>query len=199
MKPSYDELLAGNTRWRHDLDGVTYLLSFHGYRADDPQAVHPEGIWCYYLLIPEQMFAHRWDDFAVTRKESGFEQPGPGWDHDWFDSEITWSSSEPQWCRGTERLWDSAKIGCDYAHLWHSEQGYPDTYESVMLDAQSTVKKFLEANPDRQLKSGYSYRWGVPEEFWVAHNGRLLHEDDKPDPKWGRWQRAHRFIEEPSA
>lgn len=69
------------------------------------------------------------------------------------------------------------------------ERGYPDTYESVRADAVRTVEGFLKAHPDRRLKSGYSNRWGTPDQFYTAINGALLHvEDDIPD-EWVKWQR----------
>lgn len=174
--PTHEELLQGATQWRKTHMGVAFLMMHHGYRAPEPDSRsyldregHP-GIWCYYLLIPEQMYPHRWEDFRVTRGEYG-----PAFDSDMFDSEITFQSSEPYWCRRTERMWDAAKVGCDYAHLWHRERGYPDTYESVQRDAKRTVELFLDRNPDRHLRCEYSGVWGPPDQFYTARNGRTVH------------------------
>lgn len=192
MTPSYEELLHGSTRWRLEHKGVSYLLNHHGYRNGGEFSFsepHP-GTWCFYLLLPEQMYPHRWADFAVTRKENGYECHGPAWDHDWFHSGITWSSSEPYWCRKTERLWDGAKVGCDYNHLWDGEAGYPDTFESVKRDAQRAVDALLTAHPDRRLKSGYSHRWGEPDDFYTAINGALVHKEDEIPDSYDKWQPA---------
>jgi hypothetical protein len=186
--PTYDELLLGATTWRGEHEGVSYTLSHHGYRrgGEYPMEPHP-GIWCYYLIIPEQMYPHRWRDFACTRNERGFVDHGPAFTHEMFDTEITWSSSEPYWDRKTARMWDGAKVGCDYAHLWHHERGYPDTYQSVRHDAERTVAAFLEANPDRLFRCEYSGKWGEAEEFYTAVNGRRIHRSCEIDPGWVGW------------
>lgn len=191
--PSLQELLKGSTQWRGEHKGVSYLLSHHGYRNGDEYAgaEYNPGTWCYYIIVPEQMFPHRWADFAVTRKAAGYEQFGPAFDHDMFDSEITWQSSEPYYDRKTERMWDAAKVGCDYAHLWHRERGYPDTFGSVTMDAERTVEKFLAANPDRLLRCDYSGKWGQEADFYTAVNGRRVHlsQEANIDDGWIGWKR----------
>ncbi len=189
--PRYEELLKGATTWRDSHKGVTFTLLHHGYcRGDDYEgARHNPGTWCYYLIIPEQMYPHRWPDFACVRSESGYEHPGPAWESVEFDSEITWSSSEPYYDRKEKRQYDASKVGCDYAHLWHMERGYPDTYESVRGDAMRTVESFLRAHPDRRLSSDYSHRWGTPDQFYTAVNGRLVHVDDEIPDEWDGWKR----------
>ncbi|UIY28742.1 hypothetical protein LZK73_18625 [Neorhizobium galegae] len=169
--------------------GVSYSLSHHGHRTGDEYAgAEPtSGTWCYYLLIPEQMYPHRWADFACVRGPSGYENPGAAFDHDFFDSEITWSSNEPYFCRKAMRMFDLSKVGCDYAHLWHHERGFPDTYNSVKLDAERTVEKFLAAHPDRNLRSAYSGLWAPADEFYTAINGSLVHHSDQIPTDWPMW------------
>ena len=189
--PTYAELLKGATTWKESHRGISFLLSHHGYRdgTEYPGAKAAPGTWCYYLLIPEQMLPHRWQDFACTRNDRGFEEPGPAWNAVEFDSEVTWSSSEPYFDRKLKRVFDAAKVGCDYAHLWHMERGYPDTYRSVRLDAIATVESFIKTAPDRLLCSGYSGRWDRADRFYAAVNGALVHDDDEIDPEWTGWQR----------
>lgn len=189
MTPTLEELLQGATTWKGNHKGVSYSLSHHGHRTGneyDGAEPHP-GTWCYYLLIPEQMYPHRWHDFACVRSVNGFEEPGPAFLHDFFDSEITWSSNEPYYCRKANRHFGLSKVGCDYAHLWHRERGYPDTYESVRQDAVRTVEKFLAANPDHHVRSDYSGVWGPSEEFYTAINGRLVHKTDAIPADWPLW------------
>jgi hypothetical protein len=199
MRPSYKELLSGATRWSCEHMGVGYLLSFHGCRdgsafaGDEGHA----GTWCYYLMIPEQMYPHRWQDFAAKRNERGYCEHGPAFEHEMFDSEITWASSEPYWDRKTKREWDAAKVGCDYAHLWHAERGYPDTYSSVKADAERTVEMFLERNPDRLLRCEYSGIWGTADDFYTAVNGRRVHRSkaDEFDDGWAAWRPAPESVD----
>lgn len=190
--PTYKEFLEGSTTWRKEHKGVTYILSHHGYREGDeyPGAEQYPGAWCYYLLIPEQMFPHRWDDFKCTRSSHGFEEPGKAFNHGLFDSEITWSSSEPYLDRKEERMYDASKVGCGYNHLWHAECGYPDTYSSVNQDAILTIDRFLEANPDRLLRSSWSGKWGMPDQMYTANNGKTGHIDDDIPDNFEGWKRA---------
>jgi hypothetical protein len=189
--PTYEEMLKGTTTWKGSHHGIGYLLSHHGHRRGDEyeHAAPYPGTWCYYLLIPEQMLPHRWQDFACIRSDSGFEQAGPAWDNVNFNSGITWSSSEPYWDRKTARQWDASKVGCDYAHLWHCERGYLDTFSSVEFDAKRTVESFIEAAPDRLVRSQYSGVWASPAEFYTARNGSLVHQSDAIDPQWSGWLR----------
>lgn len=189
MTPTLEELLEGGTNWRKDHMGVSYLLSHHGYSAGGkyPYDDYRPGTWCYYLIVPEQMYPHRWSDFACVRDEGGWQKHGPAFEHEMFDSEITWSSSEPYWDRKTGRQWDASKVGCDYAHLWHAERGYPDTYQSVQRDAQRTIEVFLRAHPDRRLRCGYSGQWGEEGEFYTAVNGSLIHKSCEIDAEWKGW------------
>jgi hypothetical protein len=189
MTPTLEELLKGATTWRGSHKGISFSLSHHGHRNGSEYigAEPAPGTWCYYLLIPEQMYPHRWPDFACVREESGYERHGPSFYHEFFDSEITWSSSEPYFCRKTNRVWDLSKVGCDYAHSWHMERGYPDTYRSVMSDAERTVDKFLAANPDRNLRSDYSGLWAPSSDFYTAINGRLVHRSDNIPDDWAAW------------
>jgi hypothetical protein len=192
MTPTYDQMLLGATTWKFRHLGIPVAMTHHGHRTGDEYdgaSSHP-GIWCYYLIISEQMFPYRWQDFACIRNDSGFELPGPAWDHDWFDTEITWSSSEPYFDRKKGRLFDASKVGCDYAHLYHAERWYPDTYDSVKRDAELTARKFIDANPDRRVQSDWSGKWGTPDQFYTAINGRLVHVDDEIDGELGLWAPA---------
>lgn len=79
-------------------------------------------------------------------------------------------------------------MGCDYAHLRHIENNYPDTFSSVNQDAIRTVEKFLKEHPDHYLKSGWSGVWGKPEEFYTAINGSLVHREDKLPEDSENWK-----------
>lgn len=193
MTPTYEEMLTGSTNWRFTHKGLSYSLNHHGYRKGGEAEVwddsHP-GTWCYYLLVPEQMYPHRWPDFAVTRKESGYCDFGPAFTHDMFDTEITWQSSEPYFDRKTGRVWDGAKVGCDYNHSWHRDMGYPDTFESVKRDATNTVDKFLSANPDFMLRCAWSGQWDEASKFYKANNGSMVHVSLETELGNRLWHRA---------
>lgn len=192
--PTYAEMLKGATTWRETHKNITFTLSHHGYldgtEYDGARPGPGTGTWCYYLIIPEQMFPHRWADFAARLSDNGFFHHGPAWDAVSFDSEITWASSEPYFDRKVMKQFDAAKVGCDYAHLWHAERGYPDTFNSVRGDAIRTVESFLSAHSDGLARSDYSGLWGTKDEVYTAINGRTVHrKDDLPDG-WESWREA---------
>ena len=191
MTPTYEELLQGSTRWYFSHKGVRFMLSHHAHRTgEEYEGASPTpGIWCYYLLIEQSMFPKRWEDFGCQmNEETGSYSLGPAWKHEWFDSEITYQSSEPYFSLDEKSMSDVAKVGCDYGHSWHDEMGYPDTMRSVKDDATMTVDKFIEANPDRSFKSGWSNKWGQKEEFYTAINGALVHKDDVIPEEYKKWK-----------
>ncbi|PCI04604.1 MAG: hypothetical protein COB78_09945 [Hyphomicrobiales bacterium] len=205
MTPTFEEMLEGATTWRKTHMGVGYVLSHHGHRtgAEYEGAEYHPGTWCYYLLIPEQMYPHRWDEFKCVRHESGFNAyPKALSDHDLFDTEVTFAESLPYWSRDENRQFDLSKVGCDYGHSWHHDQGYPDTFRSVNMDAQRTVEKLLKTHPDFMIKSGYSNVWGDRSEFYEAVNGKMIHKSkDKLDKAWlsKGWEPAVTSDDSPSA
>jgi hypothetical protein len=194
MTPTLNELLQGNTTWKFEEQGVTINLSFHGYRnnSDDPYMNHP-GIWCYYIIIPEQMYPHRWNEFEPILLEYGYQHNTASFNHDQFDTEITFTSKESYFDRITNKTYSSVKVGCDYNHLWHSEQGYRDSFESVKRDAILTVTKFLKDNPDYNVRCKYSGVWDSKENFYLAFNGNYYHnsiENEIPEG-WVGYKRAN--------
>jgi hypothetical protein len=189
MTPSYEELLEGATTWRKSHNDVTYILSHHGHRISETGSYweqHP-GTWCYYLLIPEQMYPHRWADFACVRGDHGFESNGPAFDGITFSGGITFSESQPYFDRKAARMFDLSKVGCDYNHSWQHDAGFPDTYKSVDADATRTVEEFLEKNPDRHFRCGYSGLWDAPDRFYESVGGWRVHVDANVSANMTNW------------
>ncbi len=176
MKATYEELLSGNTQWTVRKDGASVLISYHGYRESSDEFLNHPGIWCYYLMIPQQMYSHRWYDFRPILSQYGYDFNSNGFSHDIFDSEITWASLERYIHHGTE--YELTKVGCDYNHLYHSERGFVDTFESVKRDALLTLDKFIKQNPDYKVRSYWSGKWDNQDKFYLAQNGTMIHVDD---------------------
>ena len=172
---------------------MTYILSHHGHRTGNEYegCEFNPGTWCYYIMVPEPMYSHRWDDFKVVLNENGFgNYPDAFTDGELFDTEVTFAENLPYFDRKDKTTYGLSKVGCDYAHLRHREMGYLDTFTSVNSDAQRTVEKFLKAHPDFRVKSGYSNMWGDKEEFYEAKNGCMVHKTkDKLEAGWlaGMW------------
>ncbi|MEM6668589.1 MAG: hypothetical protein AAF661_05165 [Pseudomonadota bacterium] len=188
MKPTYEEMLLGSTRWRGKAAKIDYETCFHGYREPGPEHDGHPGIWTYYLIVPQQMYPHRWGEFKCVRKDNGFQQNGPAFDAIEFYGGITWASSEPYWDRKTKRQWDASKVGCDYCHLWDSERGYPHDYGWVRRDAENACRAFAKAHPDMNLRCDWSGVWGQSEEFYTARNGRLVHRDAVIPDEYDGWR-----------
>lgn len=195
MTPTYEEMLKGNTQWNFMHKGVDYLLSHHGYIKDDKNPYdkfsnHP-GIWCYYLLIPENMFSHRWQEFVDSVIKGNFSD-GP-FTHDMFDTEITYNRIVTETHYSTNQPIQHAKVGCDYNHLWHSERGYPDRFETVKIYAIKTVDKFLSVNTDYRVRCRYSGIWDIAENFYESKAGMVHISKEKEIPEeWIGWKRIEK-------
>jgi len=186
-KPTYEELLGGSTVWSKVHRGITYNLSFHGFRAQADDTLFGEGhkcTWCYYIFVPEQMFPHRWGDFQVD-VEGGYPDC---FDDYGFYGGVTWASNEPFYDRKTGKTWGVSKVGCDYNHSWDRDMGYPDTYWSVNEDAKRTVEVFLERNPDGYKKCRWSGVWDKAENFYECVGGWLVHRDSEVPDNYDKWK-----------
>ncbi len=112
--PTYEQLLEDSTIWKKRHKGIEMILYHHGYI--DPKHLDADhinlytGTYCYYLLIREQMFPHRWQNLACKRSKNGFVEHGSGWNDVEFHNGITWSSSQPYWCRETQKYWDASGL-----------------------------------------------------------------------------------------
>lgn len=179
--PSYEEMLTGVTHWKLKHELVPIKIVFHDYRNEPGSGyygmeVHP-GTWNYYLMIPEPMYLHRWEDFKITYDKSPFGDLSGAFDDDMFRMGISDYGSEPYFCRHENRWFDLTRVGCDYNHAGNLERGLPDTLESVIRDAKETAAYFIQAHPDNRIRSEYSGRWGERSEM-VVENGYYKRLDE---------------------
>lgn len=173
MIPDYKQMLKGATRWVERYKGITIELSFHGYDPD--HNVH--GIWCYYLLLDEQMFSPEdWAKLLCDRKENGY--------YDYmnfpdvsFHGGITFYNVDTYWDRNQNKEFRMIKAGCDYNHLWDSENGYQDNFESVMFDAKYSVSKLLEQFPVHKIRCSWSGIWSYPDEVYETVKGNFARKE----------------------
>ena len=191
MKPTYDEALNGTIQWRSEYKDIGILLSFHGYRED--AGYHSEGTWCYYLLLDERMFKPEdWKKMWFKPKKTEY-----GLDHQYhrfpdvdFHCGITFYEQGVTYDRKTYKKIKTLKVGCDYAHYWDLERGYPDHYDSVLFDAKHSVSVLLNHFPDVKWKCAYSGIWDVQENFYVAKNGKTIHNTMADSIEWEDWKAA---------
>lgn len=181
MTPDYKRLLKGVTTWRENYRGVAISLSHHGYMdgTEYPGAQAQPGTWCYYLHLMEEMFRPEdWSEMWVDEvsRDWGISYAYENFPDVDFHGGITfYERNNDGWDKAKKQRIGRIKVGCDYAHLWNSEMGYPDTYESVLMDAKRTVDELLELFPDRRTRCEYSGVWGEADEFYKAANGRTVH------------------------
>ncbi len=190
MKPTYEEALKGTMQWRDNYKDIGILLSFHGYREGEFQSA---GTWCYYLLIDERMFNSKdWKKmwFKPVMYDWGMSHEYHHFPDVDFHGGITFYEQGKQYDHKTGKKFKTLKVGCDYAHLWDSERGYPDYYDSVLFDAKHSVTKLLEFFPDVKWRCAYSGIWDDKENFYVAKNGKRIHNSMKDDITWDDWKAA---------
>jgi len=178
-KPTFEQYQKGATSWKREHKNIAYRLSHHGISEYSPQ-----GTWCFYIYIRENMFLN-YDDFNLFYRALEICEMGSGtyWEtHDYgsvpdygFHSGITWYEINYGIDKFTGKPIKVLEIGCDYAHLWDRESGYWQGLDDVDADAKRLIDKLVEAHP---LKSvcGYSGKLGNPEEFYTAKNGRTVHK-----------------------
>lgn len=189
MKPSYEQFLKGVTRWSEQHEGVTIELSFHPYQPEH----HMMGTWCYYLLLPEQMFQPK--DFKRLVCSQKTYDWGKSYDYYKFPDldfhcGITFYEITKVWDKHQNKYMRVIKVGCDYNHLWDNEAGYTDDYDSVLFDAKYSVRKLLDMFPNMNKRCFYCGIWDSPENFYVAKNGALVHNSQKDkliEDRWTQW------------
>lgn len=192
MKPTYDEILNGGTiQWRSTYKNVNILLAFHGYcKKYGDSLFDSPGTWCYYLLLDEMMFYQQdWDALYLEPEVTDWGlryhyENLPDFD---FHGGITFYEVDKYYNRKEKMYLNTIKVGCDYAHLWDSEAGYPDTYDTVLYDAKNTVDRLLEHFPNVRWKCGWSGIWDVPENFYIAKNGMTVHNSQKDKIEYEQW------------
>jgi len=178
MTPDHEEYKQGSTQWGFNEEGIAYQLSHHAVRKPDehnPEG-HP-GIWCFYLMLHEQMFpADVWqDEIRTTHDKSGFGNAGKGLErlNGWYGG-ITLAEAGWLYDRREKRWIETAKVGCDYAHSWDHDAGYPHTLNWVKRDAKATAIEFANNYPNRYRRCAYSGIWGPLDDFYTARNGALV-------------------------
>lgn len=161
-------------------------VSWHGYREFGEFGGHP-GTWCFYLIVPQDMFPDRWLDFVPCATQYGWEHTS-AFDDDWFHGGITFVDLIRKFDRKTERFREYVKVGCDYNHIWDEEIGFPYSLKSVKRDCQDAMEAFLENHPDYRVASGWSGLYGSQEEMILCRNGAYRHPEDSGWEDYQGWQ-----------
>lgn len=192
MLPTLEDYLKSAARWNLTHQNVKIEISHHGVSE-----YSPAGTWCYYLLIDQRMFQRPEDwalfDFPVETKQwtTSFHQHYPYErcpDLNWH-GEATFGERNEAICNKTGKPYSWVKIGCDYAHLWDRERGFPDDLASVTADAKRSAEVLCQRYPQNE-RCGYSGLIDHPDRFYTAKNGARVHVSqverfqDGKSPTW---------------
>lgn len=190
-KPTFEEYLKSAATWKGEHCGMRYSLSHHGISD-----YSPEGTWCFYIHVFENMFLAD-DDFAkFDREPEAMESNGRHSENyryedvpDYgFHGGITFYERTTYMDKdGTRRK--ALKIGCDYAHSWDRDYGYSDGFREVEMDVKRMIEKLVEAHP-LKTKCCYSGILGKPEEFYKSRHGGMVHNSQLvnfSEDKWPTW------------
>jgi hypothetical protein len=189
--PTLEQYRRGATTWRGEHKGVAYTLSHHGVSTYQTQ-----GTWCFYIHLREEQFVAP-EDFArfdrkpeVRESFGSFRENYPYEDvPDYgFHGGITWYSRDFYVGKNGQR-YKALKIGCDYGHLWDEEGGHWQGHDDVERDARQLIEK-LVADITLKERCGYCGKYGLPDEFYTARNGRRVHRSQVgqfSDERWASW------------
>lgn len=197
MKPTLAQYQNGGSTWVRKHRGISYTLSHHGISE-----YSPEGTWCYYLHLPENMFQNP-DHFALFNKEreikDGFGE-GQKWEsYNYYDipdlsfhGGVTWYSKDTFFDRNAQRDFLVLKIGCDYGHAFDRDGGYWEGIDDVDRDARRSIDVLADQFP-MMMRCAYSGTIDTPENFYTAVNGACVHNSqiEKLGNNWPTWLPAN--------
>lgn len=191
MLPTKEQYLKCSATWKGEHNNISYSINHHGISDYQPQ-----GIWCFYVYIPENIFINQ-DDFKLfDRPEIISDMFGKPWQtYDYYDvpdygfhGGITWYSKEVVFDRNEGKNITVLKIGCDYNHLWDSESGYWQGKEDIERDVRSMIEKLVQNHPIK-TRCKYSGIIDLPENFYESNAGWMIHnsmEDKQDHENWKR-------------
>lgn len=196
MIPSHADFLECAAKWRGEHHGIAYELSWHG-RSD----YSPQGTWCYYLYLTEQQFSPEdWKRLRLAQEHKQF-FGGESWhrhyDYDAFpdlEAHGGWTYGEMTVFLGKDgKEYEQVKVGCDYAHLWDREMGFPECRATVQSDAKRSIDLLVEMFPNRRERCGYCGKYDEADQFYTAINGARVHRsqiDKLRETGWEKWMPA---------
>lgn len=188
MVPSKEDFLAASCRWDGKHQGVHYQLSWHG-RSD----YSPNGTWCWYLLLSDEQFYP--DDWAKLRLEKEDREFYGSWRRHWsydnfpdLEPHGGWTFGEMDLHLGRDgKEHEHVKVGCDYAHLWDHEGGFPDGRSSVEHDVKRSIDLLIAMFPKRRERCAYCGMYDDAEQFYTAKNGSRVHNSQKDKLRESGW------------
>lgn len=175
MKPNLNEYEQGSTRWSGEHRGVSYRLNHH---AVSPEW-NPDGIWCFYVYLTEDLFINP-EDFAQFDRTVEVKAFGEDSFYEYYEyyslpdlpwhSGVTWYEKTQQLNRRTGKYQTKLEIGCDYNHVWDRDSGYWQDKADVEQDAKRVIDA-LHEKFKLTLRCAYSGMRDAPERFYIPRHG----------------------------
>lgn len=171
-------------------DNLSHIETWHGLYRDiafdvSHHAVSDfqrKGIWNYYILIPvDQLIEADRANFVLEPHEWNRKRHGcPA------DVRYHYESLPDLDLHGGCTFYDIigspgprvVKIGCDYAHLWDNDAGYPADLKRCVDDAKHSIGVLWEVVPDMLRRCYYLGGFWKPgegeetEHGWLSHAGK---------------------------
>lgn len=191
--PTKKEYEEGSATWSGKYMGVSYSLNHHGISKYSPQ-----GTWCSYIVLQENLFI---DDkhFKVFDVEPEITELSPGsfWEtYNYWDlpdlglhGGITFYERTTHLNKHTGKHIKQLKIGCDYAHSWDRDSEYWQGKEQVEEDIKAVIRDLVRQYPVKH-SCGYCGILDIPENFYTAKNGSLVHKSKQSkftEDHWPMW------------
>lgn len=193
MHPSLADYQSGCTTWRFTHIGTQYKVTHHSISEFNTQ-----GTWCFYVYFNSKMF-QRQEDWALFDVQPVIKEymAGKFWRHIPYESlpEFSWHGGatfaeiHQHVDKFTGEYYNVLEVGCDYAHLFDRERGYPYNLDIVKVNAMRVIEE-LHAQFPQNNACGYSGKIDHPSAFYKAKNGVMVHNsmiDNLKESNWNNW------------
>lgn len=165
-----------------------------GLRGTPKGMCEGKGCWNYYLYLPEdafspEQFSAMWlapeeYEFAGKKRTRYHYECYPFSELD-FPGGATFYQKHG----GFDGLPRSVQIGCDYAHSWDRDRGYPYDQKWLWMDAKRSVDLLHGLYPDMKRRSAYDGNYYLQSDLveyrpGVWYTRQNIQESEAWDAKW---------------
>jgi hypothetical protein len=143
--------------------------------------------WNYYLYLPIEQIPEEYHKYFFLKGEYRKLSPD-GQDHLMYDYSGASYISDLDWHGGLtlyEKQQDGenkiigVKLGCDYAHHFDEQAGYPYTIEYVLMETEQTIDKLHELIPNLRVSCRWNGKYYDKRECEELPQGGYLANENK--------------------
>lgn len=143
--------------------------------------------WNYYIYLPINQIPLEYHKYFILEGEYQKFSPD-GQEHLFYKysdapyiSNLDWHGGitfyEKQW--ESERKLRGVKLGCDYAHYFDEQRGYPYTIEHVLMETEQTINKLHELIPNLKISCRWNGKFYDKSECEELPQGGYLAKENK--------------------